>query len=175
MTQTAGEPLALPPGTWEIPVRGGSMQPTLTDGDQVRVLVPHDRLQRGDLLLVRAGGTRYVHRYLGLWRRRPITKGDAHPGFDGWVCRQEDILGRVLFGEPPAARALAAWGGVVTGLLWGLARRLDGVPPDVRGPAGACTADVAALNGAIQRFAGRLRGASTAERSIGTHRNIGIV
>lgn len=113
----------------ELPVRGGSMRPTLREGDRVR-LVPATAsdVRVGDVV-VRAGTSGpVIHRLVGWWPSeggsRILTKGDGAarldpPGWraevvgrvvarvrDGWV-RRLDGAGARLFGRGRAAASLA--------------------------------------------------------------------
>ncbi len=83
-------------------VRGDSMRPTLTAGDEVQIDLTPGKLHFGDLLLFRQADYLVVHRYLGS-ARRP----------DGTRCLRTRGDGRSLLDPPvdPAAvrgRAVAA-------------------------------------------------------------------
>jgi hypothetical protein len=83
-----------------IRVSGNSMRPLLQGNEAVEVVPLGRRLpQLGDILLLRGRqNTPLVHRLI--WRRKRggiwslLTKGDACPGFDGFVAA-ECALGRV--------------------------------------------------------------------------------
>jgi hypothetical protein len=84
-----------------IRVSGTSMQPLLKSGDLVEIEpLPAATLPRlGDILfLCNCQGSPLVHRLI--WRRRQhgrlhlLTKGDAGPGFDGFIPADK-VLGRV--------------------------------------------------------------------------------
>jgi hypothetical protein len=83
-----------------LPMRGGSMLPTLRPGQIVAVEFAPWTLERGDLLVFRQGDYLVVHRYLGpAWRRDGTaclrTRGDNVPSLDPPVDRDR-VLGRVL-------------------------------------------------------------------------------
>ena len=84
-----------------IRVSGGSMQPLLKSGDlvEIRKLSAACQPRLGDILfLCNSQGSPLVHRLI--WRRIQngrlhfLTKGDAGPGFDGFIPA-DNLLGRV--------------------------------------------------------------------------------
>ena len=84
----------------ELPVRGGSMRPTLREGDRVR-LVPATAsdVRVGDIV-VRAGASGpVIHRLVGWWPSeggsRILTKGDDVARLDPPDWRAE-VVGRVV-------------------------------------------------------------------------------
>lgn len=86
--------------------RGGSMAPTLRDGDLLRLRqVALDELAFGDIVVFKVGETRVVHRLLCTPRRRAslLTKGDNAWRADRPVA-PEHLLGKVCTIRRDAAR-----------------------------------------------------------------------
>ena len=138
-TATAALPLtALPDGDYQVPVTGLSMHPTLRDGDVLTVRFPAGRVRFGDVLLMRHGQTRFVHRLAGRPAGKLRTKGDGRGHFDGWLSDPSEVEGRVLEVRGSGRRrnlvtgraravglAAGAWSGLC-GHAYRMAFRLDG-------------------------------------------------
>lgn len=82
-----------------VPVRGGSMHPTLRDGDRV-VVAPFLGLpEPGQIVLARVADNLIAHRLVSIemqtGRRLYRLQGEHEPGYDAGALR-EDILGRVV-------------------------------------------------------------------------------
>ncbi len=82
-------------------VRGESMRPTLTAGQELEIEFQPSRPSRGDMLVFRQGRDLLVHRCLGPARAVPgcesgfRTRGDGVPELDPTLNRQ-DVVGRVI-------------------------------------------------------------------------------
>lgn len=87
-----------------VPVAGGSMRPTLHEGDVVRVrcAVP---ARRGDILMARVAGRLVVHRVAGTRAGQILLRGDDTPCTDPPLA-PADVLGRVVAVEGLAGRRL---------------------------------------------------------------------
>lgn len=68
-----------------IRVRGASMEPTLHDGDEVRVHVFPRPPRIGEIVLLRTDNTFVLHRVIARGRDWIRTHGDARPGPDAPV------------------------------------------------------------------------------------------
>jgi len=79
--------------------RGESMRPLFRPGDRI-VFVPCrvEELKRGDVIIFLPPGKqeRVVHRVVSKGPEGIRTRGDANHNPDGWVIRQEDIIGRAV-------------------------------------------------------------------------------
>ncbi|OGP81563.1 MAG: hypothetical protein A2Y95_11635 [Deltaproteobacteria bacterium RBG_13_65_10] len=123
---------------------GSSMRPFLQDGDEIRIVpAPSDRIQLGDIVLVRTSSGAALHRVLSMDLREAVvrTKGDASRVSDaplpagaivgraeavwrgvGWVAldtRRHRVLGRfvsVVLSPLEPLRWAARW------ILWVRAR-----------------------------------------------------
>lgn len=86
---------ALARGPHRSPVTSNSMAPLAREGD-IFVIVPAGKRGPvfGDVVAAVAGSRAVVHRVVGKRLGFYVTKGDASPGFDPRVRRQ-DLLGRV--------------------------------------------------------------------------------
>ncbi len=86
-------------GTALMPVRGGSMHPTLRDGDRVMVAPFLGLPEPGQIVLARFAGNLIAHRLVSIQiqsgRRVYRLQGEHEPGYDA-VALREDILGRVV-------------------------------------------------------------------------------
>jgi len=82
-----------------MPVLGRSMWPTLRPGDMLLVRLAPRTLQSGDIIVLRAGGTLFVHRFLGYRRcgtgRCLLAKGDGRRAFDP-LWPENALLGVVV-------------------------------------------------------------------------------
>jgi len=114
------------------------MHPTLRDGDVLTVRFPAGRVRFGDVLLMRHGQTRFVHRLAGRPAGKLRTKGDGRGHFDGWLSDPSEVEGRVLEVRGSGRRrnlvtgraravglAAGAWSGLC-GHAYRMAFRLDG-------------------------------------------------
>ena len=87
------------PAWLRMPVLGRSMWPTLRPGDMLLVRLAPRTLQSGDIVVLRAGGTLFVHRFLGYRRcgtgRCLLAKGDGRWAFDP-LWPENALLGVVV-------------------------------------------------------------------------------
>lgn len=83
-------------GSIRVAVTGMSMAPMLQPGDEAIVEpVSPNALNDGDLVVVRAHSGGLLHRYLGRWRGRIMTKGDGRRHLDP-LWDADRVLGRVV-------------------------------------------------------------------------------
>ena len=93
------------------------MIPTLQPGDEVIIdPVSPDALHQGDLVVVRKRSQGLLHRYLGKWRGRIMTKGDGHRYLDP-LWDPEDVLGRAVEVWRDA-ECVYRWTRRLTGMEW---------------------------------------------------------
>ncbi len=77
-------------------VVGTSMAPVLQPGDEAIVKpVSPDTLYHGDLIVIRGHSRGFLHRYLGMWRGKIMTKGDGRRYLDP-LWGPDRVLGRVI-------------------------------------------------------------------------------
>jgi signal peptidase len=77
-------------------VAGSSMFPFIKDGDVVEIEKPGPRLRKGDVLLVRVSGNKYViHRVVKVYGEYLYLRGDSQQGLQG-PFRRGDVVGRVV-------------------------------------------------------------------------------
>ncbi len=76
-------------------VTGGSMRPTLAAGDTFVYRRGNAGLRTGDAVLIRSGGSGFVHRVVSSAPNGSIvTRGDANPIPDLEPSRRQDVLGK---------------------------------------------------------------------------------
>ena len=75
--------------------KGSSMHPFIHGSEDTLVLVASDRLRKGDVVLARVDGKRYViHRIVGMNSDRITLMGDGNL-YGKEVCLRSDIFGKV--------------------------------------------------------------------------------
>ncbi|MCP4501577.1 MAG: hypothetical protein GY822_16585 [Deltaproteobacteria bacterium] len=99
-------------GSFEMKVKGGSMTPTILQGDTVALLfIPEDQrlnISLGEIVLRKNGEQFILHRVVGI-RAQPrqlLTKGDGLAGPDCWSSPQ-GFFARVKTATTPAGQSFA--------------------------------------------------------------------
>jgi len=95
-----GKALAQAGARLRLRVRGGSMYPSIRDGDVVEIApVPMHEIGVGDVIFYRAGRRLFVHRVIEYCPEGPglhlVTRGDALCVPDRPVQEEADMIGRV--------------------------------------------------------------------------------
>lgn len=78
----------------EFKARGGSMTPTIVDGDSI-LICPNTKLQVGDIVLMRFDHGYIAHRLVKISGEMVITKGDFMTSEDP-PAGIEDVMGNVV-------------------------------------------------------------------------------
>ncbi len=104
-------------GSIRLAVVGKSMFPTLRPGDEAIVEpISPDRLCQGDLVVVRGRSGGFIHRYLGWWGGKIMTKGDGHRHLDP-LWDPDRVVGRVVKVWRDST-CIYQWGRRGTGAAW---------------------------------------------------------
>lgn len=107
-------------GQFWVTARGGSMWPTIRDGDEV-LLVPLGRPRVGDVVVLDLGSRLVLHRVVRAGDALLVTRGDASRCEDGHVSLA-DVVGRAV-----AARRGSTVLALVPTLRFGLLPTLRGL------------------------------------------------
>lgn len=126
-----------------IPVRGSSMRPSLTEGDEVVVRLAHGAECRvGDVVLVLQGTATVLHRVVARSATRVWTRGDALPHLDHPVAL-ERVLGIAKVPRARLRSALLGMAGLTRATIFGNTRKWL---RSLRSPAEAGTDHVRLVN-----------------------------
>ena len=101
-------------------VKGRSMLPFIIGGHESVVLTSPGTISRGDVVLARIDGRRYVlHRVMSVGPDKVVLMGDGNLGLKE-VCRHEDVLARAdeVVGEDGRHRRLDSPMRRFTASLW---------------------------------------------------------
>lgn len=100
-------------------VKGHSMRPLIRGDADTLVLVPPGVLRKGDVVLARIGGDRYVvHRIVGIDGDSITLKGDGNL-YRTEECRRKDISGKaVAVIRNGKQRSLTSFGAMLHAHLW---------------------------------------------------------
>lgn len=76
--------------------KGNSMRPFIHGNKDILLLTPSDSLHKGDVVLARIDGKRYViHRIIGIRNDKITLMGDGNL-YDSEVCSRSEIFGTVV-------------------------------------------------------------------------------
>lgn len=100
-------------------VKGHSMRPLIRGDADTLVLVPPGVLRKGDVVLARIGGDRYVvHRIVGIDGDSITMKGDGNL-YRTEECRRKDISGKAMAViRNGKQRSLTSFGAMLHARLW---------------------------------------------------------
>ena len=108
-------------GQFWVTARGGSMWPTIRDGDEV-LLVPLGRPRVGDVVVLDLGSRLVLHRVVRARDALLVTRGDASRCEDGHVS-MDDVVGRAVAARRGGSTVVA----LVPTLRFGLMPTLRGL------------------------------------------------